>query len=48
MRCSKSCYLSDLALVDLFDNGVSGQVEYKAVNVYKILAFYLRMYSNKK
>jgi len=27
MRCSKSCYLRDLELVDLFDNGVIEQVE---------------------
>ena len=26
MRCSKSCYLHDLELVDLFDNGVTEQV----------------------
>ena len=26
MRCSKSCYLRDLELVDLFDNGVIEQV----------------------
>ena len=29
MRCSKSCYLRDLELVDLFDNGVIEQVYYK-------------------
>ena len=27
MRCSKSCYLRDLELVDLFDNGVIEQVD---------------------
>ena len=27
MRCSKSCYLYDLELVDLFDNTVIEQVE---------------------
>ena len=26
MRCSKSCYLRDLELVDLFNNGVIEQV----------------------
>ena len=26
MRCSKSCYLRDLELVDLFDNSVIEQV----------------------
>ena len=29
MRCSKSCYLYDLELVDLFENTVIEQVEYK-------------------
>ncbi len=29
MRCSKSCYLRDLELVDLFGNGVIEQVYYK-------------------
>ena len=28
MRCSKSCYLYDLELVDLFDNCVFEQVYY--------------------
>ena len=28
MRCSKSCYLRDLELVDLFDNEVIEQVYY--------------------
>ena len=28
MRCSKSCYLCDLELVDLFDNEVIEQVYY--------------------
>ena len=29
MRCSKPCYLYDLELVDLFENTVIEQVEYK-------------------
>ena len=29
MRCSKSCYLYDLELVDLFENTVIEQVYYK-------------------
>ena len=28
MRCSKSCYLYDLELVDLFENEVIEQVSY--------------------
>ena len=31
MRCSKSCYLRDFELVDLFDNGVIEQVYYFAM-----------------
>ena len=31
MRCSKSCYLRDFELVDLFDNGVIEQVDYFAM-----------------
>ena len=29
MRCSKSCHLYDLELVDLFENTVIEQVEYR-------------------
>ena len=29
MRCSKSCYLHNLELVDLFGNGVTEQVYYR-------------------
>ena len=37
MRCSKSCYLRDLELVDLFDNGVIEQVYfyYLVIRVYR-------------
>ena len=32
MRCSKSCYLYDLELVDLFDNEVIEQVYCRVAN----------------
>ena len=34
MRCSKSCYLYDLELVDLFDNSVIEQVYYQQQTYY--------------
>ena len=33
MRCSKSCYLYDLELVDLFENAVIEQVNYN-ISIY--------------
>ena len=38
MRCSKSCYLYDLELVDLFENAVIEQVNYN-ISIY----FYARL-----
>ena len=46
MRCSKSCYLHDLELVDLFDNGVIEQVycfvEQKNDSVVRLIIGYYR------
>ena len=36
MRCSKSCYLYDLELVDLFDKSVIEQVYWKQPDIYSL------------
>ena len=57
MRCSKSCYLRDLELVDLFDNEVIEQVYYMHVltslrtcvkSQSKVETFFLTFYGSSR